>query len=623
MRLNFKTWLIGLTFSFAALLPVFLIVFTDNSDPILYPIVAIFNFAAWCLIALWLSHFRNAQNFLNKFLEAQDIKNDLRNPFQTLFYFLNRVGKKEDILRFEPEISTNRNETALFVNINRLLSLCRKNLNVSSAEFTLFDTESGLYHGCFLLGTPFNNEVLTNIKNGNNVLADILLCEEEDALIGVAPITIAGVPAAVLRVKFTINVAITNYQWHLLDLVRLQCLRTLVEANFTNEIIRLREHTDKTIKTKSGFLAHLSHEVRGPLGIILNAVELILDGLCGDINEDQNETLSMIKNNVSHLVDLMNDVIDFAKADAGKITPYPEKILLNDIVTDMINIAISFSKHKIIPHEFKEKLYVTFDRRHLRQILINLVTNAIKYTPEGGTIEIWCEVNSNNQLVSIHLKDSGIGIPFNQRDKVFAPFERIDSDYVRNQKGTGIGLSLSQQLAIINKAKIDFVANEGSGSHFWLEAQPGSIESLDDISINSEFLYSSNLFADGSKVLLVGDNCDERNLVERFLNNNNYSVYSADSVAEAKEKTTIQQCDLIILDETVLDADSLASQISDLREKGANDKIPILLISGNAFKTDIEEYLKAGADLCMTKPISFTELSKACQSVLTNNSNPC
>jgi signal transduction histidine kinase len=178
---------------------------------------------------------------------------------------------------------------------------------------------------------------------------------------------------------------------------------------------------------------------------------------------------------------LIGDVLDYARIEAGKLAPKKKNISVGEILKDVTNIVRfqADQKHIDVSYiESTEVLAVSVDRKHFRQVLINLLTNAVKYTPDGGKIEVWAE-RAPSQLIRINVKDSGVGIDPSQRDKVFAPFERLNHSYSRQQAGVGLGLSLAKRLAEINGGSLDFESKLGTGSRFWVLLKSAEVDALD------------------------------------------------------------------------------------------------------------------------------------------------
>lgn len=298
----------------------------------------------------------------------------------------------------------------------------------------------------------------------------------------------------------------------------------LVDARYTDELVRMKQLGDESVRAKTGFLAHLSHEIRGPLGIILNGVELNLEGLCGDITSMQRETLTMIQDAGEHLLDLVNDVLDYAKAEAGMmIGGNPQTISLKPFLDDLANVIRSQAQlkgHKVIVSEIPEDLAMSCDKRHARQMMINFLTNAVKYTPANGVITIGAERLANARL-RISVADTGVGIPEDQRDKVFGAFERVDDQYSLAQQGTGLGMPLTAKLADANGGSVDFESEPGKGSTFYINLPAVTAVAQDE---SQDVVAVQKVVGNGDVILIADANTDSRMMLEQYFKNLGFTV---------------------------------------------------------------------------------------------------
>jgi CheY-like chemotaxis protein len=385
----------------------------------------------------------------------------------------------------------------------------------------------------------------------------------------------------------------------------------------------MRRLSDESVKAKTGFLANLSHEIRGPLGVVMNAVELNLDGLLGELNDAQRETLEMVKINSNHLLDLVNDVLDYAKVEAGKITVTPAPLEVKELLDELARVVQTQAhakKHDLQVREVPEDLFVTCDRRHARQMLINLLTNAVKYTPEGGKIEVGAERDEEG-MIKLWVKDSGVGIPFSERSKVFGAFERIESGYASQQTGTGLGMPLTRSLARVNGGTVDFDSIEGQGSTFWVilpQTEAPSAEQSAEADAENR-IVSGHGVGLGERIVLFDPSDETGSMVERYLSHQGFSVVRS---------TLSEQLPVVVMESkpqlVVLDYDPAATEgenvLESLRAEEGAGQVPILLLTARAFLFDIEDSLRLGVDRCLTKPVSLKDLAAAIRSLLDETS---
>jgi signal transduction histidine kinase len=245
--------------------------------------------------------------------------------------------------------------------------------------------------------------------------------------------------------------------------VALQNARLYVEQAAT--VTQLRELD----KLKSSFLANMSHELRTPLNSILGFTDVMLEELDGPLTPNMDNDLKLIQKNGKHLLHLINDVLDMAKIESGKMNLIVEKFNLNETIEDVIGITSSLANEKAITisiaPESDQNVFIRADHTRLRQVLINLVNNGIKFTEKGG---VTVRVAHQDNDVLIAIKDTGLGIPVDHLDSIFQEFTQVDSTTTRKAGGTGLGLPISRRLIEMHGGKLwaESTGENGNGSTF-------------------------------------------------------------------------------------------------------------------------------------------------------------
>jgi CheY-like chemotaxis protein/two-component sensor histidine kinase len=280
-------------------------------------------------------------------------------------------------------------------------------------------------------------------------------------------------------------------------------------------------------------------------------------------------------------------------------------------ITKMVRANADSKEHSLKLRESATGLFIRCDRRHFRQILLNLLTNAIKYTPDRGEVDVWSEVGTKGG-VRICVRDSGVGIPDNQRSKVFAPFERIDHEYSSAQQGTGLGLSLTKRLAEVNGGEINFDSVPGYGTTFWVEF-PASDQTRQTFAQPSVRVGPAR--NSGDNILIVGPGDEERVLVTRYLKNLGYEVHLAEGVGDAQPILRSKKIGLVLLG-TGFVPSGQGPLGSFVRNEQGSRYIPVVLLTRSAFLVDVERYILEDVDRCLSKPVKLEEIALACQSAL-------
>jgi len=236
-------------------------------------------------------------------------------------------------------------------------------------------------------------------------------------------------------------------------------------ARLYQEASAARAEAENANKAKSQFLASMSHELRTPLNAIAGYVQLLEDGISGSVNDKQLEYLRRMRRSQEHLLGLINDVLNFAKLEAGRVQFEMSEFPLHETLAEVDDLTSPQVGAKGLSYEntaCRTRITVRADREKLRQILLNLVSNAVKFTPEGGRITVDCSTSGG--AASITVRDTGIGIPADKVEAVFEPFVQVGKDL--NREGTGLGLSISRELARAMQGDLSATSTVDKGSAF-------------------------------------------------------------------------------------------------------------------------------------------------------------
>ncbi len=370
------------------------------------------------------------------------------------------------------------------------------------------------------------------------------------------------------------------------------------------QLIREKELAIKSAKLKEEFLANTSHEIRTPLNAILQLTRILMEG---DTVEEQMKYLNLIKNAGSTLLAVVNDVLDFSKIEAGKMDFSQSHFELNLLIDSVIAIMeLKANEEKLRLNKFVDEgvpAYLVGDPVRLNQILLNLINNAIKYTEEGFVnIHVRVKGKKGNQvLIEIMVEDSGIGIPANKLDFIFLGFQRLDTDLNRKYSGTGLGLTIVEQLVKLQGGDISVKSEVGKGSSF-IFSLPFEIGEKPNRQKPHKVVNHAGEM-EGRRVLLVEDNLLNQMVTEHLLHEWGVQVDIASNGKIAIELLLKSSYDLILMDlqMPVMDGYDTTRYIRN-ELSGDLSQIPIIALTANAFHGMDDECMKIGMNDYLSKP---------------------
>jgi len=223
-------------------------------------------------------------------------------------------------------------------------------------------------------------------------------------------------------------------------------------------------------RMKQEFTSTLSHELRTPLTSIIGSLQLINSGVLGDIDKDVLELTTIAERNGQRLLDLINDILDVEKIESGKLTLFPEALALGELIAESLALNRGFAdrfKVRLVTAGEVPAVTINADRKRMLQVMTNLLSNAAKFSPEGGTVEVAVAITDDS--VRVGVSDSGPGIPESFRERIFGRFAQADMSHTRQKGGTGLGLSICKRMLEMMGGKIGFSDRTGGGTTFWFE----------------------------------------------------------------------------------------------------------------------------------------------------------
>ncbi|GAB1543679.1 ATP-binding protein [Scytonema sp. NUACC21] len=473
---------------------------------------------------------------------------------------------------------------------------------------------------------------VTDTRNDLRVqeLRDELLEPENIIALLDAPILIGG---EVVGMVFHEHVGTEPREWELTEQNFVGSIADFVALTLEVYDRKLAEAALRSAKeaaevanlAKSSFLANMSHELRTPLNAILGITEALADEVCGPVTEEQRKSLTTLEKSGKHLLELINDILDLAKIEAGKM-----KLQLDlTSIRGLCEYSLSFVKQTAFKKKIQLSLHLSegieliqVDERRIRQALINLLSNAVKFTPDSGEVRLEVQADSTAKLIYFIVVDTGIGIAPENIPNLFQPFVQLETSYTRRFAGTGLGLSLVRRIVEIHNGTVSVESVLGVGSRFtialpWEEVGDGGDRGIGGHGDRGE---SSTLSipsptpphspSPSPLLLLAEDNETNVFTISQYLKAQGYQILLAKNGREAVEIAKAQRPDLILMDVQMPEMDGLeATRL--LRADAETSLIPIIALTSFVMATDREQVMASGVNDYIPKPVSLKELVAA------------
>ena len=513
--------------------------------------------------------------------------------------------------------------------IKRAIELIAKELNTSRIRVYKFSADGSFnsISNWFYSNNPIENTFVSfNIKDVSGKELDELMAGKqfsiakqnvsnefikkmfgENSISLITPIKINENVIGFISAAFKEDRALTVAEKRIFLLLATLLANSEIRKKYEEELIKAKQEAEKANQAKSIFLANMSHEIRTPLNGIIGFTNLLKET---KLDEKQEKYVSIILKSSELLLEIINDILDLAKIESGKYQLEPLETNLKMELQSSLLLYEAKAKEKNVEYEIRIDKEISncliVDSVRLQQVMFNLINNAIKFTPAGGSVKVFVKKISEDEEhenIRFSVIDTGIGIPKEKLEKIFEPFEQASVSVTKKYGGTGLGFAISNLIVSMMGSKIIVESEEEKGSHFYFDLKLKKC-SKKEITQDMKTIKSKKYNA---KVLVAEDYEINRILIEEILNKYDIKPDFAVNGKEAVEMALNKDYDIIFMDVLMPEMDGIEAT---KKIKAIKPNLPIIALTAHALKSVKEEVLSVGMNDYITKPIKIADLER-------------